>query len=184
MKVQNLSHSQSAMNLLLSFKTCIFISAQQCLRVIIIPVLSVLFFQLWIVEHNPSLDCQTRRVSEVERWIKGCGRRGPAQFQPGLCLPASVLPMMPGAEQFDPRHNGGPSSLNFAGRHAPPQCPNWAAAWFPSSPKTKTHEMTPELILASFTAPFKSLQPSLSRGKHALPQHEGAFPSTLCLLEI
>lgn len=47
---------------------CIFISAQHCLGVIIIPVLSILFSAL-DVGRIPSLDYQTQCVSKDERWI-------------------------------------------------------------------------------------------------------------------
>lgn len=73
LKMCNLSHNHCGENLpsivfYCSFSVCIFITAQQCLWVIIIPVLSILFLAL-DVGRIPSLGCQTQSVSKVEGWI-------------------------------------------------------------------------------------------------------------------
>lgn len=71
-----------------------------------------------------------------------------------IFLSPCVLPIITSKKQFDPCTIEGQASWTLLG-NSPPD-PNCVATWFPRSPETKTHLMTPKLIPSSSTARFKS----------------------------
>lgn len=125
-------------------------SAQQCLGVIIIPVLSVLLSAL-DVGCIPSLDCQTQCVSKVEGWTSKL-LVGPRTIS-ALPFPLSWLALGDGeCRAVWPEHNRRPSSLNFAGQQTLTLWPPLFCHMISLETKTKTHWMTPPLIPSSSTA--------------------------------